>query len=431
MKRAAQFLFSIVCVFGLSALPVWADGVSRDGIGAIPIGRGGTNTSMSDNGAILLDNPAGMGNISGNGLFEFAADGLFLDLHYSDPLNFRTPNHHNPLALPYLSYMQRIADTGWTVGMGVFAPAGFGAQWDINNPFLGPQQTYKSFGALLKVLPGVAYNVTDNLSIGGTVGVAISTIQFEGPFVGQLPPLRGIPSFLDLHGTGVTPCWSIGMQYKLGDRTTLGLAYQSESRFTLHGNASVGVAGLVPGALVGTQYSTRTDLNWPRSLSGGINHVFGEERRHRVSADIIWFDWSDAFDHVGLDLLRSTNPLFTALLGPQVHDEFPLRWRDSISTRLGYEFALTPRDILRCGYIYHPQPVPSQTLTPYIPAILEHAFSVGYSRQLHSWDFNIAYQYSFGVDRSVTRSGLIGSNFDFSTLEANVHWLSFSFTYRF
>src|SRR5881227_3458715 len=110
MKRSTgHWSFPVLVLACLPAF-AWADGVSRDGVGATSIGRGGTNVSQSDNGAVLLDNPAGIANISGAGLFEIGADGLMTSLHYSDPLNFHQQNHHNPMALPYLAYMQRIAD---------------------------------------------------------------------------------------------------------------------------------------------------------------------------------------------------------------------------------------------------------------------------------------------------------------------------------
>jgi long-subunit fatty acid transport protein len=432
MKRQVThwFWLGLISFTTCCTAPARADGVRRDGVGAASIGRGGTNVAFSDNGVILLDNPAGMVNVPGRGLFEFGIDGLLTDLHYSDPENDRRPNRHNPMALPQLSYIRTSEDGRWAIGLGMFAPAGFGAQWDLNSPALGGGHHYKSFGALLKILPGVAYRVTDKLSVGGTFGVAVSHAELEGPFFGQTGGLRGVPTLLDLQATGATTCWSLGLQYQLNDRTTLGLAYLHETRFRLDGNARVSVLGVAPVPLE-SAFNVDASLVWPRSLAGGISHTFGETCRHRASAEVIWFDWSGAFQRVDLTFSESTNPVFPALLGPTFHDRIPLDWSDSVSVRLGYEFLLTECDTLRCGYIYHPQPIPSETLTPYIPAILEHAVSVGYGRRSGSWDFNIAYQYSFGPDQSVSQSGIVGGDFDRSRIEADVHWLALSLGYRF
>src|SRR5580700_4395538 len=72
-------VFAVPCVLG--------DGVIRDGLGALSIGRGGTNIASADNGEILLDNPAGMANVEGSGLVDLGVDVLFTDLQYANPQN--------------------------------------------------------------------------------------------------------------------------------------------------------------------------------------------------------------------------------------------------------------------------------------------------------------------------------------------------------
>jgi long-chain fatty acid transport protein len=429
MKARIGLSLLLGCALGLVAGPVHADGVRRDGIGAVSIGRGGTNIAMSDNGAILFDNPAGMANLTSQGLFEFGGDLLFTDLHYSNPLNFNRSNRHDAMGLPFLSYMRRTDDGRFAYGVGVFAPAGFGAEWHLNNPLFG-EQRYESFGALATFLPGIAYRVTDRLSIGGTFGVAISHAQLNGPFVGQTGVLQGIPTLLNLHATGATPTWSVGLQYDVSDRTRLGLTYIEETRFNMDGNAqvTVPVPGLPP---LNSRFDADVHLTWPRSLGGGISHLFGEARNHRASVDVIWINWSQAFRDVGLNLSDSSNPILPALLGPSIGDRFPLSWRDSVSVRLGYEYFLQPTQVVRFGYIYHPQPIPNQTLSPYIPAILQHAFSIGYGKQWDRWAVNVAYQYSLGENQEVQQSSFLGGDFDRSRIGAQVHWLALSLQYRF
>jgi len=45
--------------------------------------------------------------------------------------------------------------------------------------------------------------------------------------------------------------------------------------------------------------------------------------------------------------------------------------------RLGYEFFATESCVARAGYVYNVNQIPDGTLTPYLPATLEHAFSTG------------------------------------------------------
>lgn len=402
--------------------PAWADGVIRDSVGAIPAGRGGANIGYADNGAVLLNNPAGMVNFRGNGWFEIGADGLFTSLDYADPQN-SADAEFEPFGIPMVSYIQKSDDERWAAGVGVFVPAGFGARWHLNNPPPFPgSSTYKSVGGLIKIIPGLAYRVTDRLSVGATLGVAVSHAELEGPFVLQTGPLAGVPTRLDLQATGAAPTWSVGTQYLLSDRTVVGAVYTSEDRFRLDGSARADVFGLAP-VPVASAFDAEVDLVWPQSVGVGFQHELS--RRHRIGADVIWYDWSHAFDQLDLKLTNPTNPMF-AMLGPRIQDRFPLEWEDSITVRTGYEYHWTPCDILRTGYVFNSDTIPNQTLTPYIPAILDHTVSTGYTRIWRDYWFNIAYQFSWGSDRHVTQSAILGGDFDNSYFKSQAHWLFLS-----
>jgi long-chain fatty acid transport protein len=421
-------LVALLAAWGLMTLTAGvglADGVIRDGLGAISIGRGGTNIAHSDNGEILLDNPSAMVNIEGERLFELSADMLMCDLHYTQPPDDNAFSLFRPTGLPQLCLIRRSPDGQRAIGLGVFAPAGFGAEFDLTNPILGTHR-YRSFGALAKILPGGAYRLTDRLSVGATLGVAVSYIELEGPVFLQTGLLCGAPSLLDLRATGAAPTWSTGLQYQFSDSTVLGVTYTSESRFRLNGRASADVFAMGP-TPIHSDFEADVNLAWPRSVGVGINHRLCPHRR--ISADVIWYDWHHAFDDIGLRLANPSNPVCAALA--PIHDRFPLDWRDSVSVRLGYEYFVTPDWVWRAGYVFHPNPVPDGTLTPYIPAILEHAFSIGHGRRWRQWNIDLAYQFSFGPAQHVTTSDFVGGDFDNSKVEARAHWISLSLLRQF
>jgi long-subunit fatty acid transport protein len=427
MRVHRQSFFTACAVMMSLCGSALADGVVRDGVGAVSIGRGGTNIANADNGAVILDNPAGMVNLEGSGIFEIAIDGLITDLDYSDPQN-STNAKFRPMALPELSYVRKSSDGQFAYGLGMFIPAGFGAEWDMRQPPFSRTPGYKSIGALAKILPGLAYRIDDRLSVGGTFGVAVTHAELEGPFFLQSGPLAGAPTLLDLQATGAAPTWSLGLQYQLNDSTTLGLTYIDETRFRLEGSANARVFVAPPPApLLSSNFDADVDLVWPRSVGLGVKHDFCEHQR--VSVDLIWFDWSHAFEEVGLKLKSPSNPAFDPVT--PYRDRFPLNWDDSVSLRLGYEYFVNPCEVLRAGYLYNSSNVPSSTLTPYIPAILEHTFSVGYGRRFTTWTVDAAYQFAFSPERHVNNSSLLGDDFDNSSVKAQAHWLSFSFSRRF
>jgi len=426
MKRFAFILFvAHVCLIS-SGRHAWSNGVIRDSMGATSSGRGGTNIGHSDTGTVILDNPAAIINVNGNGLFEFGIDTVITDLDYGDPQN-EAASKTRPGVLPQVSIIRKTEDGRWAYGLGIYAPAGYSATWTLNNPLLG-NNAYKSFGALGKIMPALAYRVNDKLSIGGTFGVSVSHLELETPFFLQTGLLAGAPTIFDLQATGVTPSWSVGTQYQLGPCTTIGARFIGESRFTYDGSVRATVFGLGPDPLQ-SNFDADVKLAWPRSAGIGLVHSFCNCQR--FSADVVWYDWSHAYDSVDLKLKNGSNQMINGMLGPVVTDSFPLNWKDSISVRIGYEWFLRNSDVCRVGYVHNSRNLPSSTLTPLIPATLEHSFTVGYGTKWTKWRFDCAYQYSFAPDRTVGTSALAGGDFSGSGVESQAHWITLSLLRQF
>jgi long-chain fatty acid transport protein len=401
-----------------------ADGLVRDGVGPISIGRGGTNLGFADNAAMINDNPAAMVNMAGSRMFELGVDTLITDIHYADADN-DVYAANRPLPVPQGGYIWRDPCGNYAYGLGVFAPAGFTASYQMDHPIFG-RQRYRSWGCLAKVLPAAAYRLTDRLSIGGTFGLAFSRIQLEGPYTFQTLPLQGAPALMDFEANAVAPTGSFGVQYALSPRTTFGFSYTSESSFRLIGNTNATV--ILPGPTVlDSRFDTRAYLTWPQSVAFGIKHDFCEH--HRVAVEGAWFDWSGAFDEFRMRLSNPSNENLAPLT--PVEDRFPMRWRDTMSVRVGYEWSPTCCDTFRFGYVYHDSPAPDETLNPWLDGVLEHVFSLGWSRVTERCVVNLAYQYSFGPERFVGQSDIVGGDFDNSTFSAQAHIIALSLMWPF
>lgn len=428
MNLRSAVSFVLAAAICLSATSIQADGVIRDGVGPISTGRGGTNQGFADNSAIILDNPAGMVNVMGDGLLELGVDTVISDVHYTNPLNDVT-SKVRPLPTPVLGFVRKSEDQRWAVGIGVFAPAGFGASYgQMNQAVVGPT-LYKSIGALGKLLPAVAYRATDRLSIGLTCGIAVSDISLSGPYFIQTGPFAGAPAIIDLIGFGVAPTGSVGLQYQLTSDTVVGATYTTQSNFKLHGasNATL-VAG--PGLLIPSHFDAITRMTWPRSVAVGFKHNLCPHRR--VSADVIWYDWAHAFDDISFRLTNPTNPAVPAALGTAtIGDIFPANWRNSVAMHLGYEWL--PNDLVtwRFGYVYHGSPPPSSTLNPFLDGILQHAFSVGCSYRLPRAYLNASYQYNYGPTQHVGTSSIVGGDFNNSSMTAQAHFAMLSLLFPF
>ena len=199
-----------------------------------------------------------MSNVPGCGLTEIGVDTVICDLHYSDPQN-DVDNEVKGFPSGMFGYVKHLDGTPWSWGLGVYAPAGFSAEFDMVNPVTGPAR-YKSLGVLGKVLPGISYQVNERLSIGAAVGVGIGQVELEGPFFVQTGPLAGAPTLLDLQATDATVVGNIGLQYAITPRTTLGVAYTEESRFVFDGTIGCHLIHAVRSRRVGFRYTSRFSL---------------------------------------------------------------------------------------------------------------------------------------------------------------------------
>jgi long-subunit fatty acid transport protein len=414
-----MFRRALVAVLVCWGAAAWADGIHLNGISPRSIGRAGTNLGFADNGGILFDNPAGAVRINGEGLFEVSGGAVITNMSYADDDNSRT--HDGGICpLPGFAFIHRPEGGDVAFGFGVFAPAGFSESYQMRGPLpFGGERGYKSFGSLTKIVPSIALQLTDRLSVGGTFGLAVCHAEMEGPYTLQNAGLlTGIPTMMDLQATGATTCFSFGAQYELSEATTFGLAYQSESRFKLDGSTLTTIP------LLG-QYRFDTDVNvtWPQTLGAGLRHQLDATKV--ISADVIWFNWEQAFDDLGLTLTSVDFPAIT------IKEKFPLNWRDSLSVRVGYEQTVWQVHTLRCGYVYHRNPIPASTITPYIQATMEHAVSLGYGRKWGLWEADVAYMVLFAPKVEVDDSVFVGGDFDNATHWANTHYVGVNVIKRY
>ena len=425
--RLLCFVVSLIYV----GLPTGRAETIAPSVDAKAAGRAGANLAFSDNGFVLHDNPAGfLGNFYAGGkptrhFTDASLVGLFPDLQYSDPQNSKVAASNDPFGLGAFTVGRRL-DDDVAIGFGVYSPAGFGARWNLEGPpgpLAGPQ-LYKSIGMLIRVLPGISYQATERLRVGANLGVAISHVELEGPYFINSLPLTGTPTLLDLQSTGTALTWAAGLQYQATENLVLATRYQSQNRFQNNGNARIVIPGLGL-----SSYDMTMDIVWPRSVGGGLQYAVNPTRR--LALDVDWQQWSRAKDEIGLRFENPSNPVLRAVAGPVIHESFPLRWKDNIVIKSGIEQDVTPGRTIRAGYGYNSDAVLSSTTSPYLPTILTHYFTGGYSWRRSCWEYNLAYQYSFRPTMHIGSSSLAGGDFSNSSLRTQAHWLFLGASHQF
>jgi len=176
-------------------------------------------------------------------------------------------------------------------------------------------------------------------------------------------------------------------------------------------------------------YDARAKFGLPQSLSAGL--FFAASKKLRIGLDAEWINWKNAFDQMDISLANGTNPNINRMTGSEgsLQMAFPLKWDNSIMVRTGGEFDISPCITLRSGYAFGSNPVPSSTIFPLFPAIVEHHVTLGGAARLsHAWTINIAYEHAFKNSQTSDPKNLIGSEYNNSTssLKNDIFHVSFA-----
>ncbi|MGA1790297.1 MAG: OmpP1/FadL family transporter [bacterium] len=419
MKRilySTLILILLISIFIVSQ--ALANGVLLESVGTTSTGRGATDIAYSDNGIMVHNNPAGLADLEDDRI-EITTELISFSMHYQDPQN--DEEGKEPLCfLPSLFYMKHFDEIPLGIGFGIFSSAGYSTDYDLVHldPNYGTQK-YFSYSSLSKLLVGAGYKIKEGFSLGMGIGASYSKVELEMPYTFQTGAMAGTPALINMDADDWSYTWNMGAKLDISSKTSLGVTYRSKDSFDMHGDLDLNIPGL--GA---AHYAVDFDFCWPQSAGIGILHHLTQN--HRLSFDVVWIDWSSAFDDLTLKLSNGNNVAFPL----EAKDTLPLAWKDSYSFRLGYEQLLTPVDTLRLGYIYIKNPVPDDTLTPMIPGILTNMITIGYGREWKNWIFNLAYLYAFSNTQSVGTSRIIGGDFDSSSVKESLHCFSFGIAYR-
>ena len=444
-KKLSIFFIIIGTVFLVAQKETFSAAVILDSIGAVSSGRGGTNIAHWDNGQLIHDNPASLVNMPAGKRLDIELHFIYPEIKYEDPQDSDYVKH-TVFTIPSLSFSyKRHKDSKFAFGFGVYTPAGFGTEYhlkhSVNRRFSLSDisfgnQLYKSGASLVKILFATSYRINQKLTIGLSVGPSFQKAGFESPSTFQTGRLAGLSVLANLTAKdNFGFSYTGGIQFKVSEKTMIGMSFISESKATLKGDTDIFIPGKVPfsGFFFNrkAEYDVKSNFEWPRYVGIGISHLAGKS--HRFSVDIVWFNWSSAFDQLDLELTDGDNALFNRVIGETVNDELPLDWEDAFVYRFGYEYFYQgdEKDVFRFGYIFNENPIPGDTLTALIPGTLKHNFTFGYSHKWERLKFNVASQFSIGDTEFVGNSDIVGGDYDNSAIHTKVYGFLLGLEYEF
>jgi len=429
----------------LLALLVPASGVRAQDFFANTAGSrstalGGTYVaSSSDVLGALSANPAGLTILRGRDL-NLEADTYFARGSFSDSVNTDAPLRTSAGVVPFGAFGMPIGHSRFSFGVGLLPEMASVADWryvdapGVAGASYGLQQQ-KSAIVNVRAVAGVGYTVSSRLSIGATFGANYNQNTLDAPYIFQTQPvLAGLKTLLSMHTTGVGWNGSVGVLARASRKVLFGAAWKSRTVIDSTGHASGDVnaqfAALGVNAPSQFTYNAAVQNVLPQSVLANVS--WQATHRWMLALQTDWTNWGDAFVSLPVTLTDGTNATINSLVGsPTLVDSVPLHWKDQYGFHVGAERSLTESVVVRFGYAYANDPVPSSTLTPLTAAIMSNQISTGFAYQPGRSKWEVAYSFHPTADQHVDQSSLLSGEYNNSTVHVGTQSLTVGYSFRF
>jgi long-chain fatty acid transport protein len=409
MQRTPVIVFLAVLIFVLAgSSTAWAQGYGLYEQSPCAMGRAGAGVAAPcPDGSAVFFNPAGLSfekTQIGLGGTLVGPRGYFNDITTSQVSTIN--NHWYPVPNIYIS---KPINKRFAAAIGTFAPYGWTIDWptDSQGRYLG----YKSLVQALYLQPTLAMKWSNSISVGAGVDITYLKVELRQRVdlsTQQLPTVPGIPpgatfaflgvkagtdfADLQLKGDAFHVGYHVGVLIKMGSRFSVGVRYLGNQNVAINdGTISttqistsytlpITIPGVAPagtpldtllkpqfaaGGTFSNQKAT-TQLPLPAQLVAGA--AFQLTPKIKVVGDYQRTYWNkfDVFPING-DYLKST-----------ITESYQNTW----GGRLGLDYTLNPKTVIRAGFDYHNAAAPDQTVTPNLPEGRRQEYAAGFGRQL-------------------------------------------------
>jgi long-chain fatty acid transport protein len=337
---------------------------------------------------------------------------------------------------------------GLVVGVGMGVPFLVASNF-ANDDAVGNYGKFNTKNAGLIVVetsPSVTYKINDRLNVGASLGIttakymklqsdmgntmgtgSLNTVDLEtsNDITLPFPPRHFETSSHDIS-------YTLGMQYKVAQKLTVGLTYRSKTPETFTGDVNVHVNRF--GVTSSSQWLSigpydlkdhfKYEVELPRHIQAGI--AYDATPKWKLMSDVRWTNWSDAKGFGTPSIINMTDG--TIDVGAAISDQpTALAWiienlagvdsapvksltvnysaQDTLSLHLGTSYKITPSLELQAGYIYDPSFAPNDSVDLISLSSNRHIFSFGGTYLIPTekgeWDFTLGAQVVAYKDRHI------------------------------
>ena len=399
----------------LSLFPIFSfgQGFQVNLAGQKQISMGGTGTGLSQDGATIFYNPAGMSfnkeNSISAGISPLFLSVAFLSGGSNDQYNFRT------LSPPIQGYAVFGPKSGaFKLGIGVYNPFGGSANW--GNTWVGRYSLEKLDLKATFIQPTISFKLSPELSIGGGFVFGLGYVDLTKAIPLTDSTKRDGQSELSSHAYGSG--FNIGIYYKPSDAFSVGLSYRS--KVTEKANNGIATFSGIPASLAANFPSPNTFTNTlPLPSTFSIGFGYKPSKPLTLAFDVNFIQWS-VYKTLEFDF-GTTTPLLQNSISAR-------NYKDTYDLRFGAQYEFSPSFKVRGGLNYGETAIRDGYVTPETPDAnrLGVSAGLGYALSKHFLlDASFLYEALQPRFQTNIESQLSG------TFQSNIYIPGLSLTYKF
>jgi len=193
-------------------------------------------------------------------------------------------------------YLAHRLNERFGIGVGLFSPFGLGTEYDRS--WVGRYHGVDSELKTMNINPAFGIRIAENLSLGAGLNIQYIEAKLSNAIdFGTIFASIGVPGmapqandgFVEFSGHGWSWGYNFGLLYDLSKNARIGLAYRSQIKQTLKGEADFsGAPSQNPtGRFIDTDIEADVDL--PDTVTLGLRHDLSDKLS--LMADIAWTHW--------------------------------------------------------------------------------------------------------------------------------------------
>ncbi len=415
--RTAKLIAAILLSFGL----LFSAGFELNEHGAKAVAMGSAFIAQANDPSAIYYNPAGIAFLDGAAFYlggtMIAVKGDFTGADPYPGAGVKEEMEPQTFLLPAMYFTYRICDR-IAAGIGVFSPFGLSTKWKNPDRFTGRFISIDSGIEMVTISPALAFKLSDNLSVGAGLLYSISKLSLNR----HLPPVPIIVNgvyygdfeiaklkYESDYSSSVS--FSLGLLWKASDKLSLGLSYRHGHKADYTGKLEMeqiptGIQTLdlaiKMSPLFNTPTTIDTSIKYPASLGAGI--AYRATDKLVLELDVNYTLWSQ-YKEIPIDFTPD-------ILPDTVMEQY---YEDSLTLRVGGEYAVSDTLALRAGYVYDAAAAKPESVDPILPDTTRHLFSVGVGYKLGGIYVDLYGIYLLGEDRSTEGKSVVMYEGTYST----------------